>query len=238
MNRGLQRVYAQIAPKYELVNHLLTLGLDIRWRRAAARQAAQAGGLRWLDVCCGTGEMALDLKRRAGAEVRIFGADFSLPMLERARAKPAASEISFVCTQADALPFADESFDLLTIAFAARNLNTTRDALVSCFRELARVLKPGGWFVNVETSQPPSRLIRTLYKTYVGLFVQQLGKLVSGHEPGYGYLASSIAGFYDADELASLLRQAGFAEVTYRRMLFGAVAVHKSVKTPGESAWV
>lgn len=228
--RPLREIFGEIAGSYERVNRALTLGLDRGWRRRAARLAAGGGGARWLDVCSGTGEMAQALARRAAAGTDLVAVDFSLPMLARARTKPGLERTGFVLADVKRLPFPDAAFDLVTISFATRNINLSREILESTFREFRRVLRPGGRFVNLETSQPAVRVIRALFRGYVGLVVRRVGLRLSGTQAGYAYLASSIRGFYGAGELADVLRAAGFDDVSFERLMFGAAAVHVSKK--------
>ncbi|MDD8025872.1 MAG: ubiquinone/menaquinone biosynthesis methyltransferase [Acidobacteriota bacterium] len=230
MAKGLREIFFEIAPAYERVNRVLTLGLDRGWREAAARTAAGAGGSRWLDVCSGTGDMARALAARAPAGTSLSALDFCPPMLRRAAARDAAHRISFVLGNAASLPFPDASFDLLTVSFATRNLNLFPGALRETCGEFRRVLRPGGVYVNVETSRPPAAIVRLAFRVYVRLFVRPLGRLFSGADAGYAYLAASIPRFYSAEELAGILKEAGFSKVTFRRLLLGAAAVHRSVR--------
>lgn len=232
MSAGLKCVFAEVALRYERVNRILTLGLDCRWRRAAARTAAAAGGRRWLDVCSGTGDMARRLLRWAPPGVRLTAVDFSRPMLSRAKARDEDRRIDFSLAEAKDLPFADGAFDVLTVSFATRNLNLSVPALEAAFREFHRVLRPGGTFVNVETSQPPHALVRAGFRLYVRLLVRPLGRLVAGRagRAGYAYLAATIPRFHAAEDLAAILTRAGFRRVAFRRLLFGAAAVHASVR--------
>lgn len=230
MSKAVQRIFSDVPRTYELVNHVLTFGLDILWRKKAARIAASEGGKLWLDVCSGTGEMAIYLSRLGGQNTKVIAADFSLPMLHKISEKPEASGIFFTLADAGALPFPDNTFDLVTISLGTRNLNVRRENLIRCFREFHRVLKPGGRYVNLETSQPPSGIVRKLFHFYVRLVVRPLGSLLSGSKSGYSYLAYTIPRFYPAAELAEILREAGFGQVTYERLHFGLAAVHKAVK--------
>jgi len=225
-NRPLRDIFGEVAGTYETVNRVLTLGLDRPWRRTAAKRAARGGGARWLDVCSGTGEMAESLSRRAGDGVEIVALDFSPPMLERARAKEMASPVRFVLGDVKRLPFPDGCFDLVTISFATRNINLSRDILTATYAEFRRVLRPGGRFVNLETSQPKSRIVRALFHAYVKTTVRRVGTRLSGSRAGYAYLASTIPRFYGAAELADILRGAGFATVSVRPLLLGAAAIH------------
>jgi demethylmenaquinone methyltransferase/2-methoxy-6-polyprenyl-1,4-benzoquinol methylase len=128
------------------------------------------------------------------------------------------------------LPFSDVAFDLVTVSFAMRNINLSRDILGETFREFYRVLKPGGRFVNIETSQPRSRLLRRVFHAYVRAAVKPIGSRISGSIPGYAYLASTIPRFYPPEGLVALLRRAGFSEVTWRRLSWGITAIHLAVK--------
>lgn len=226
----IQSMFAEVPAKYELVNHVLTLGFDIVWRRKAARVAAQAGGTKWIDMCTGTGEMAVYLSRLATEGTEIYAVDFCDSMMEKARRKPQAERIHFVTADIKDLPFDDESFDLITMSFATRNINVSKEILIQSFSEYYRVLKPGGRFVNLETSRPPFWPIRKGLDLYVKLFVGQVGGRISGSRRAYAYLAKTIPRFYPAEELAGIMRQAGFGEVTFRRLLFGAAAIHQAVK--------
>jgi len=225
-DRPLREIFGEVAGTYELVNRVLTIGLDRPWRRAAARRAARGGGTRWLDVCSGTGEMAQDLSRRAEKGVEIVALDFSLPMLAQARAKAMARPVEFVLGDVKRLPFPDRCFDLVTISFATRNINLSREVLTATYAEFRRVLRPGGRFVNLETSQPKSRIVRALFHAYVKIMVRRVGTRISGSRAGYAYLASTIPRFYGAGELAGILRAAGFATISVQPLLFGAAAIH------------
>jgi demethylmenaquinone methyltransferase/2-methoxy-6-polyprenyl-1,4-benzoquinol methylase len=228
---SVQKVFSpQVSATYELVNHILTLGCDALWRRRAARIAAASGGTQWADVCTGTGEMAVYLSRLAPPETTVHAVDFSVPMLDVARKKPEAQNITFLVSDVKALDFPDDSLDLITIAFATRNINLSRDALIQTFAEFYRVLKPGGRFVNLETSQPSSRLIRRLFHAYVTLFVKPIGGLISGSYNGYAYLRHTIPRFYPPEELSDIMCQAGFKDVTCRKLIFGIAAIHQGMK--------
>ena len=219
-----------VSRTYELVNHILTLGLDSFWRRLAARIGAASGGTQWADMCTGTGEMAACLSRLASQETSIHAVDLSLAMMAEAMKKKEARKINFVVSDVKALNFPDESLDLITISFATRNINLNRDILTETFTEFYRVLKPGGKFVNLETSQPSSWLIRWFFHTYVKLLVKPVGGLISGSYRGYSYLKHTIPRFYPPEELSEIMGQAGFEKVTYRKLLFGIAAIHIGIK--------
>ncbi|MFC1508904.1 class I SAM-dependent methyltransferase, partial [Candidatus Omnitrophota bacterium] len=188
------------------------------------------GGTRWIDICCGTGEMAVNLSRLARRGTHVVAADFSSRMISKAASKPEAERISFVLSDVSSLPFGDGTFDLVTISFATRNINVSREKLLERFREINRILKPDGRFVNLETSQPSSGLLKKLFHFYVRLTVKPLGHVLSGSKAGYAYLSHTIPRFYDSGELAVLLQQAGFVNVVVTRLLFGVGAIHKAVK--------
>ena len=240
MNKGLQKIYSEIPKRYELINHLLTFGADIRCRKKAVElaidrvgavgsgEAKKGDGVTWVDICSGTGETVVNLSKHAEKNTTLIAADFSLPMLNIARKKPETKNIKFVLTDARHLPFANNSIDLLTISFATRNLNTTREILVDTFAEFSRVLKPTGRFINLETSQPPNRFFRKLMHLFVGLSVKKIGAAISGNKAGYAYLSHSIPRFYTADELSKILNEAGFSKVSYKRLYFGFMAIHKA----------
>jgi demethylmenaquinone methyltransferase/2-methoxy-6-polyprenyl-1,4-benzoquinol methylase len=231
MTNEVRKIFAEVAPTYELINHVLTLGLDIHWRKKAAGKAVVADGRHWLDVGTGTGDMARALRRLAPRGVLITAVDFSLPMLRRAFVGGhIGNRFERTVAALPSLPFGNATFDLVTISFATRNINTGGKALAACFREFHRILKPGGRFVNLETSQPANPFIKTLFHLYIKTMVRTVGRTISGSRAGYSYLASTISRFFDAPALAALLKEAGFGPVTFTRLLFGAAAVHLAVK--------
>lgn len=220
----------QVSSTYETVNHILTLGHDSRWRNRAAGFAAAAGGTRWADMCTGTGEMAVCLRRLAPPGTKVLAVDLSLPMMDVAKQKPEARDIDFVTSDVKALEFPDNSLDLVTIAFATRNINVSEDALTQTFAEFLRVLRPGGRFVNLETSQPKSRLIRQLFHAYVKLLVKPVGSWISGSHKGYAYLRHTIPRFYPPEQLGDIMHRAGFRDVSYQKLMFGIAAIHQGAK--------
>ncbi len=226
----VQRIFSQVPARYELVNHILTFGLDTVWRKRAARIAAMVDGGQWADMCTGTGEMAVYLSRLAPKGTRIYAIDFSPFMLEEASKKREAEHISFVYSDVKALPFPNESFDLITMSFATRNVNLNRDVLVRSFAEFYRVLKQRGRFVNLETSRPSFWAIRKCFDLYIKLFVKLTGSRISGSRAAYAYLAKTIPRFYPPEELTNIMRQAGFEKVTFQRHLLGVTAIHQGMK--------
>ncbi|MFQ5831621.1 MAG: ubiquinone/menaquinone biosynthesis methyltransferase [Candidatus Thorarchaeota archaeon] len=230
MSKGVQRIFSQVSHTYEAVNHVLTLGLDILWRRQTAKLAAKHGGTRWLEVCSGTGETSIYLSRMAGENTKVVAADFSVPMLRTAIGKPEAQRLSLALADALKLPFPDESFDLVVISFATRNINLNLEKLTEAFSEFRRVLKSGGMFINLETSQPPSRLVRWLFHRYIRLLVRPVGHLISGSRIGYGYLSNTVRNFYDAETLGEILHSVGFSRIDFHYVALGLAAIHRALK--------
>ena len=230
MNNGIQNIFSEVPETYELINHILTFGLDVVWRKRAAKVAAIVRGNRWIDMCSGTGEMASNLSNIATKGTQIFATDFSLPMINKARLKPNLKNIKFVISDIKKLPFQNETFNLITMAFATRNINLDRDKLIQSFREFYRVLQPGGYLINLETSQPSYLLIRRLFHLYVKLFIKQIGRTISGSREGYAYLSRTIPLFYYAEELADIMHKAGFKCVNFQKLFFGVAAIHQGIK--------
>ena len=215
---AVRTMFDRIAPVYDAMNHAMTVGLDRRWRRETARAAVSPGD-RVLDACCGTGDLALADLHAGGA--RVTGLDFSERMLERARAK--SSEVEWVQGDAQQLPFEDASFDAATVGFGVRNLDDLERGLA----ELRRVLKPGGRVAILEITKP-SGLLAPFYRLWFDGFVPLLGKVLPGGA-AYTYLPASVRRFPGPDELAGLLRGAGFEDVRWRTFAGGIVALHIGV---------
>ncbi len=233
-SRPLHGMFTAVPPRYDLVNRMMTWGLDERWRRQAARVCLASRPNRVLDLCCGTGDLAINRARMAEEDVELTGIDYSQPMLEIANRKAEQSavrdRISFVYGDVASLPFPDGHFDCIGISFAFRNL-TYRNPLANRYlAEVLRVLNTGGRFVIVETSQPRSNIIRGLFHLYLRWFVYPLGHLFSGNRGAYHYLAESAARFYSADELRETLLQAGMSRVSFHPLLRGTVGIHVAVK--------
>ena len=230
MKKGVQKIYSEVASTYELANHLLTFGLDVFWRKRGAKTAARIGGEWWLDVCSGTGEMMHNLSRLKPEGTQIVSADFSIEMMIRSRKKNTQRHNHFVLTNAKELPFPNDFFNLITISFATRNIDSNRQRLITYFTEFHRVLKPGGMFLNLETSQPTSPLVRRLFHLYVKTIIKPVGYALSGSKSGYAYLAHTIPRFYDTWTLTDILSESGFSHVEFDRRFLGIAAIHTAIK--------
>jgi len=237
MIKGIQNFYKEISVSYELINSLLTLGLDSRWRKKTVKLALNGNSNAgfFLDICSGTGQTAALISKylSPGKNSRIYAADFSHPMLKKAKErciKENIDNIDFTLADTVKLPFKDNTFDIITITFATRNLAAAPGHLLKSFQEFNRVLKPGGVFFNLETSQPAIGIIKKLFHLYVKLTVAPLGRMISGSRGSYAYLSQSIRKFLPADELTDALYDAGFTKVSRKKYLFGAVALHQARK--------
>jgi demethylmenaquinone methyltransferase/2-methoxy-6-polyprenyl-1,4-benzoquinol methylase len=212
--RAVQGMFDRIAGVYDVMNRVMTLGLDVRWRRLAVREVVWPGD-RVLDACCGTGDFAVEAERRGG---RVVGLDFSPRMLERARRK--SGTIEWVEGDALELPFGDGEFDAATVGFGVRNLADLQDGLA----ELARVLRPGGRVAVLEITRPRG-ILRPFFRLWFDVLVPIAGRVLPGGQ-AYTYLPASVRRFPGPDDLSALLEGAGFRNVSYRMLGGGIVALH------------
>lgn len=229
-SRKVREMFTQIAPRYDLLNHILSLQMDRMWRARTAKilqPILERGDATILDLCCGTGDLALALSRRGKA--RVWGADFAHTMLVRARAKAAeataengARAIPFVESDALRLPFADGSFDLVTAAFGFRNLANYEAGLL----EIRRVLKTGGTIAILEFTEPKPGWFGDLYRWYFREVLPRIGAMISGDKAAYSYLPKSVARFFQPAELTELMRRCGYDRVNARVWTGGTVALH------------
>ena len=221
----VREMFATIAGRYDLLNHLLSARVDSRWRRVVVEKLFRnlgSGSLKILDVACGTGDLSLALFETGGA--RVFGADFCRPMLEVAARKVATCQPAIPLIEGDALhlPFVDGAFDAVTIGFGLRNLANVQAGL----NELFRVLKPGGRVAVLEFSKPVVPGFSLLFKVYFTKVLPLLGGLISGSKSAYQYLPDSVSRFPDQSELAALMNRAGFEDVDYQNLTAGIAALH------------
>lgn len=223
----VRTLFSEIAPRYDLLNHVLSLNIDRRWRRQAVELLAwqdQADGL-FLDACAGTYDLSLELARQPGFGGTVVATDFALPMLVEGRGKLGAS-VKPVCGDSLRLPFPDASFHGATVGFGVRNLSDLRVG----FGDLARVLRPGARLVILEFTDPPNPVLRRLYQFYFHRILPVVGRLVSGHPWAYTYLPESVKEFPGPDRLAALLRESGFGDVEWRYLTAGIAAIHVAVR--------
>ena len=227
----VQRIFSEIAPRYDLLNHLLSFNIDRRWRRlaiAALGWELRPGGT-YVDLCAGTLDVSAELARRPGFAGRIVGADFAEPMLRAGKGKTSPDHVSPVVADALNLPLAGASSAGAIVAFGIRNVADLDAAL----REVWRVLEPGARFVILEFTTPRSAIVRALYHLYFHRLLPRLGGLISGHRTAYAYLPRSVANFPAEDQLAERMRGAGFTSVEWRTLTLGVAAIHSGTKPSG-----
>jgi len=227
-------MFGGIAERYDLMNRLMTMGLDRRWRRVAARQAALSPGDCALDVCCGTGDLSFSLVDDCPG-CAVTGLDFTPEMISLARKKAAArarlgrpAQLGFVEGDVLDLPFAEGEFAAVTVGWGVRNVPDVPRA----FAEMARVTRPGGRVVCLESTVAPEGLGRRFHGVWMGRVVPLAGRIVTGDAAAYAYLPASVEAFPRADGLARIMAAAGLIKVRYRRFGLGAVAIHVG-ETPG-----
>jgi demethylmenaquinone methyltransferase/2-methoxy-6-polyprenyl-1,4-benzoquinol methylase len=227
----VQGMFSDIAPRYDLLNHVLSLNIDKGWRRRAltALQWARTPTGRFLDLCAGTLDVGAALTRERGFAGAVIGADFALPMLQHGAGKAPITKLWPVAADALQLPLPDASIDGAIVAFGIRNVADLDAAL----REVRRVLRPGARFVILEFSTPRSHIVRGLYHAYFHNVLPLIGRLVSGHRSAYTYLPLSVAHFPTEEALAMRLRSAGFSDVTWQALTMGVAAIHVGVAGVG-----
>jgi demethylmenaquinone methyltransferase/2-methoxy-6-polyprenyl-1,4-benzoquinol methylase len=218
--RRVREMFANIAPRYDLLNHVLSANIDKRWRRRVVKRlnALLPQDARVLDVGCGTGDLSIELFENTAAQVT--GIDFCGPMLKLAKTK--APQLQFIEGDALKLPFAEASFDGLTIGFALRNLADFDRGL----RELLRVLKPNGHVAILEFSQPVNPAFASFVRFYNWRLLPWIGGAVSGSRSAYEYLPDTISKFPNQEALATMMRAAGFADVRFENLSGGVAALH------------
>ncbi len=218
----VREMFATIATRYDLLNHLLSGNTDKKWRRIVAKRVSEklsSDSSQILDVACGTGDLSLTLFETTG--VRVVATDFCRPMLEIAAGKMPGA-VKLVEADALSLPFLDRSFEAVTIAFGLRNLSNVETGL----KELFRVVKPQGWVAVLEFSKPPNALFNALFGFYFVRVLPLLGGIISGSKSAYSYLPNSVQRFPDQQELSRLMNEVGFSQVTYENLTGGIAALH------------
>jgi demethylmenaquinone methyltransferase/2-methoxy-6-polyprenyl-1,4-benzoquinol methylase len=225
----VRSIFAEIAPGYDAFNAVASFGVDRLWRRAVVRAATLTRESRVLDLAAGTGDLSFALARR-GQPASVLGTDFSPEMLDVARVKvkryDGPTELRFEVQDAQALTLPDAAFDVVTVAFGVRNFPDR----AANFREVLRVLRPGGRYIVLEFSRPPFAPFRAIYHFYLNVGIPLIGGLLTHDRESFVYLNRSIRSFPAQEPLADELRAAGFSDVSWRNLTFGVVAIHVAVK--------
>jgi demethylmenaquinone methyltransferase/2-methoxy-6-polyprenyl-1,4-benzoquinol methylase len=219
-------MFDAIAPKYDLLNAVLSLNIHNMWRRLSARRSGLRVGDSALDVCAGTGDFAVELRRIVGARGRVIGVDFSRSMLDCGAAKYKKWNIETMQDDALDLPFEDNLFDAVTVGFGIRNVSDAQRAVC----EMARVARPGGKVVVLEFSAPIHPVFGLLYKIYSRFVMPFVGSLVSGRRDAYAYLPESVRRWKSRDEMTRLFQNAGLTDVTVKNFTFGVACAHIGAK--------
>lgn len=224
-----REMFTSIAPRYDFLNRLLSVGQDKYWRQRAIDLLDPIGNERILDVATGTGDMVIEVAKR-NLSVQIFGIDFSQRMLDLGRIKIARNgynqAASLQIGSGECLPFADESFDGVICAFGIRNFADVQLGL----REFFRVLKPGGRVVVLEFSIPQNQFLKTAYEWYFNLILPKIGNIISGHSNAYSYLPESVANFPRQKKFIKWIEKIGFKKVSFSELTFGIVSIHRGYK--------
>lgn len=223
----VRAMFSRIAGRYDLMNRLMTLGRDRAWRRYTVARARPDPAGRVLDVATGTGDLAFEVHRQQPG-ARVVGLDFTPEMLAYAREKGAGQGVvpGWVAADALRLPFAGQVFGAVVTGFALRNVTD----IPAAFTEMARVTRAGGQVACLEIAKPPPGLLRRLFEVYFYRIVPLTGAIITGQRSAYTYLPHSLTVFLTPDEIAQVMRQTGWREVAYRRMMLGTVAVHEGVR--------
>jgi demethylmenaquinone methyltransferase/2-methoxy-6-polyprenyl-1,4-benzoquinol methylase len=223
-------MFDAIAARYDLLNHLLSGGIDRRWRRRAIQSLALSGGERVLDLCTGTGDLAIAALRARPAAARVIGVDFSGAMLrvgaEKLRARRLDTRVAMIQGDATRIPLAGASVDAVTIGFGIRNVENMDAACA----ELHRVLKPGGRLAILEFAVPSAPLFGALYRWYTNHVLPRIGRALSRNDSAYAYLPASISAFATSDEFVKILLQAGFRTISPTRLMLGSVILYTGQK--------
>ena len=222
--RQVRRIFSEIAPRYDLLNHVLSLNIDKRWRRAAVSRLDWERAPRgtYLDACAGTFDLALELTKQRGFGGQVVASDFAHPMLVQGAPKIEAAAVSPVCGDSLALPFASRTFDGATVGFGVRNLADVPAGI----GELQRILSPGARLVVLEFTVPPNPLMRAGYLLYFNRILPIVGRVVSGHPWAYTYLPESVKNFPGPEELGGIFQEVGFKDVGWKLLSGGIAALH------------
>ncbi|MBP8609667.1 MAG: ubiquinone/menaquinone biosynthesis methyltransferase [Syntrophaceae bacterium] len=231
---NLSPMFGGIIRHYDLINHVFTWGMDIGWRKKLVACCLEINPREVLDLGCGTGDLAISIALLAPENLHVTACDFSREMLavasQKARKVGVDNKISFINADAANFPFSDSYFDCVGISFAFRNLIYKNASADRHLAEILRVLKPGGSCFIAETSQPRNKFIQAMHHFYIRTYVYTMGLLISGDRAAYKYLAESAVNFYGPDELGKILITAGFKQVFYQPLFFGAAGIYRLIK--------
>jgi len=228
----VRQMFAEIAPRYDLMNHVLSLNVDRHWRSKALGFLRLQPGVPVLDTCTGTGDLAISIARKLGTETRVVGSDFCTEMLDIARDKrqrklPSHNQVDFIEADTQKLPFEDDTFQAVTVAFGLRNVAVTELGLA----EMTRVCKPDGQVAVLEFSKPTAFGLRHIYNAYFQHILPRVGqRLAKNDQSAYRYLPESVQAFPSGEALAVLMRQAGLKDIQMMKMTFGVVTLYLGIK--------
>ncbi|MGB1288103.1 MAG: ubiquinone/menaquinone biosynthesis methyltransferase [Aggregatilineales bacterium] len=223
----VQQMFGKIAKRYNLMNRVMTFGQDMRWRRHVIKQAALPAGGTLLDLATGTGDIAFEAYK-AVPDAQVIGADFAIPMMRVGQQLQHGSDIDWAAADAMALPFKNAKFDAVVSGYLVRNVIDISQTLT----EQKRILKPGGRIVILDTSPPPNNILKPFILIHLNFVIPVLGRLIGGKAAAdaYTYLPESTQSFKTPEELAQLMHDAGYTDVSYKTFMFGTMAVHRGVK--------
>jgi demethylmenaquinone methyltransferase / 2-methoxy-6-polyprenyl-1,4-benzoquinol methylase len=218
---GVQKMFDDIAPSYDLMNRVMTMGQDQKWRRFVVEKAGNPGDGWVLDLATGTGDIA-SLMEKQFPDGHHLGADFSLNMLGEAQKRFSGQAIDWQASDATNLPYKDDCFESVTFGYLLRNVDSSLEVL----QEIHRVLKPGGRVVCLDTTPPEKNILYPFIRFYFRFGIPLLGRFIASDEAAYSYLTGSTMGFHKAEELAEIFRQAGFNQVDYKKFMMGTIGIH------------
>ncbi len=222
---GVQKMFDAIAGRYDLMNRVMTMGQDQKWRRFVVEKAGEPGNGRVLDLATGTGDIAA-LMKKSYPQAKVVGGDFSKNMLVEAKKRFSDQDISWQFCDATQLPFEDNRFEAVTFGYLLRNVDDSLQVL----KEVYRVLKPGGRIVCLDTTPPEKNLLYPFVQFYFRVGIPLLGRLIASDEAAYSYLTGSTMEFHSAEDLADLFQQANFVDVDYKKFMMGTIGIHWGVK--------
>ncbi len=227
MSKGpaVQKMFDGIAADYDLMNRVMTMGQDQRWRRFVAAKACDPQGGWVLDLATGTGDIA-SLMEKEHPQAQHIGADFSINMLREAKKRFTSQNIEWQASDANCLPYKDNSFESVTFGYLLRNVDDSLKVL----QEIHRVLKPGGRVVCLDTTPPAKNILYPFIRLYFRFGIPLLGRMIASDEAAYSYLTGSTMDFYEAQELADIFSEAGFTTVNYKKFMMGTIGIHWGMK--------